>query len=73
MNHSELTGQLRLGNAALELVPISKIESVVMMAPNDQIKNVYPEVAHEDWWYLMERPGLKMTEYIGLTEQLNEE
>lgn len=62
----------RLGNQGVQVIPLSRIQSVVMMAPNEQIRKALPEHADESWWYLMERPGLKITSLIGLTEEDND-
>jgi hypothetical protein len=64
---------LRLGDAALAIVPISNILANVMIAPNEQLKNVRAEAAHEDWWFLVEKPGMKVSELIGRAEEDNDE
>jgi hypothetical protein len=44
-----------------------------MMAPNEQLKKVHPELANEDWWFLVEKPGVKVSELIGASDDDDED
>jgi hypothetical protein len=62
-----------LRDMAIRVVDVKTIKSVVMMAPNERYKTRFHDGTETDRWYLMEKPGLKLSERVGLEELLSEE
>ncbi|KAJ7116179.1 hypothetical protein C8R46DRAFT_931187, partial [Mycena filopes] len=62
-----------LRDTAIRVIDTSSIKSVVMMAPDERYKTRFLDGTENDRWYLMEKPGLKLSERVGLEELLTEE
>jgi hypothetical protein len=62
-----------LRDSAIRVIDVNTIKSVVMMAPDERYKTRFHDGTEVDRWYLMEKPGLKLTERVGLEELLSEE
>ncbi|KAJ6566790.1 hypothetical protein B0H19DRAFT_1067069 [Mycena capillaripes] len=62
-----------LRNRAIRVVDIKSIKSVVMMAPDKRYGTRFRDGTEIDRWYLMEKPGLKLAERVGLEELLSAE
>ncbi|KAJ7798489.1 hypothetical protein B0H14DRAFT_2617832 [Mycena olivaceomarginata] len=62
-----------LRDSAIRVIDVNTIKSVVMMAPDERYKTRFHDGTEVDRWYLMEKPGLKLTERAGLEELLSEE
>jgi hypothetical protein len=60
-----------LGDANIEVIKIKDIQSTVMMAPDKQYQNSIQDGTENNRWYLMERPGLKLTELPERPENYN--
>ena len=58
-----------LGNENLRVIQIKEIQAVVMMAPDTRYGISIQDGTQHRRWYLMERPGLKLTE---LSEEVND-
>lgn len=59
-----------MGDANVEVIPIKDIQATVMMAPDLQYRNSIQDGTENNRWYLMERPGLKLTEQVeGMVEE----
>ncbi|KAJ7450377.1 hypothetical protein FB451DRAFT_1285800, partial [Mycena latifolia] len=59
-----------LRDAAVRVVDVKSIRSVVMMAPDERYKTRFHDGTEVDRWYLMEKPGLKLSERVGLESSL---
>ncbi|KAJ6576383.1 hypothetical protein B0H10DRAFT_2236364 [Mycena sp. CBHHK59/15] len=62
-----------LRDTAVRVVDVKSIRSVVMMAPDERYKTRFNDGTQVDRWYLMEKPGLKLSERVGLDEFLDSE
>lgn len=52
-----------LRDTSLEIIDVQCINSVVMMAPDPQYP--FTDGTETDRWFLMEKPGLKLSQYLG--------
>lgn len=59
-----------LRDAAIQVVDVTSIKSVVMMAPDERYKTRFQDGTELDRWFCMEKPGLKLSERVGLEEFL---
>lgn len=66
-SHTYWTVQ-HLRNEGVEVVDVKSIQSVVMMAPDKQYPKRYQDGSELDRWYMMERPGLKISQMQGYQE-----
>lgn len=55
------------------VIDIKIINSVVMMAPDQQYSKTFQDGSQNDRWYLMEKPGLKLSASVGVEEVIVEE
>lgn len=62
-----------LRDAGVRVVDAKSIKSVVMMAPDERYKTRFHDGTEVDRWYLMEKPGLKLSERAGIDELLDSE
>jgi hypothetical protein len=62
-----------LHNAGVRLIDVECIQSVVMMAPDEQYATWCHDDSEVDRWYLMEKPGIKMLQRAGEEEFMEEE
>ncbi|KAJ7836240.1 hypothetical protein B0H14DRAFT_2363029 [Mycena olivaceomarginata] len=62
-----------LRDSAIRVIDVNTIKSVVMMALDERYKTRFHDGTEVDRWYLVEKPGLKLTERAGLEELLSEE
>jgi hypothetical protein len=67
-SHTYWTSQYQ-GDTAISVIDIKSIEAVVMMAPDQRYQQLYGDA---DRWYLMEKPGLKLTRWCGIEEEADE-
>lgn len=51
-----------LGNSDVRVIDIESIQSVVMLAPDQQYANLHRDGSELNRYYLMEKPGLKLME-----------
>lgn len=56
----------------IRVVDIKCLKSVVMMAPDKQYGKTHRDETEGDRWYLMQKPGLLLSQHIGIQE-INEE
>ena len=56
------------GDAKVEIIQIKDIQSTVMMAPDKQYGKSIQDGTEGNRWYLMERPGLKLTDPSQMSE-----
>ncbi|KAJ7852268.1 hypothetical protein B0H13DRAFT_2359585 [Mycena leptocephala] len=59
-----------LGNQGVRVIDITSIRSVVMLAPEQQYAKTYRDGSELNWFYLMEKPGLKLIEMMGVEQVL---
>ncbi|KAJ7686204.1 hypothetical protein B0H17DRAFT_1160683 [Mycena rosella] len=57
-----------LGNSDIRVIDIKSIQSVVMLAPDEQYAKLYKDGSEVNRFYLMEKPGLKLMEMMGVLE-----
>lgn len=62
-----------LRDSGLRVVDIKSITAAVMMAPDETYKTRIHDGSEVDRWYLMEKPGLKLSQRVGLEELMTEE
>ena len=67
--HTYWTAQ-HLRDTGIHVLDIKNIISVVMMAPDTQYINKHPGASAHDRWFLMEKPGLKVFERVGIAEDV---
>ncbi|KAJ7037738.1 hypothetical protein C8F04DRAFT_1091397 [Mycena alexandri] len=60
-------------DAAIRVIDINSIKSALTMAPDERYKTRFHDGTETDRWYVMEKPGLKLSERVGLEELLTEE
>ncbi|KIY51705.1 hypothetical protein FISHEDRAFT_64061 [Fistulina hepatica ATCC 64428] len=49
----------------VRVIDVKSVQSVVMMAPDPQYHLFHCDGTEENWYFLMEKPGLKISCYIG--------
>jgi hypothetical protein len=54
----------------VRVIPVKDIDSVVMMAPDKGYGMFYHDGTEANRWFLMEKPGLKMSSMVGLHEEI---
>jgi hypothetical protein len=59
-----------LGNSGVHVIDIKSIQSVVMLAPDEQYAKTFHDGSELNRFYLMEKPGLKLMKMIGLAENV---
>lgn len=59
-----------LRDSDFRVVDIHSIHSVVMMAPDEQYKRTYQDGSEVDRWYMMEKPGQKILQMLGMEEEI---
>jgi hypothetical protein len=59
-----------LGNSDVRVIDIKSIQSVVMLAPDEQYAKSFKDGSELDRFFLMEKPGLKLMEMTGVGENL---
>jgi hypothetical protein len=52
---------------------IKHIQSCVMMGPDEQYRHFRNDESAEDRWFLMEKPGLKLAQMTGYTENWDDD
>jgi hypothetical protein len=57
----------------MKIIDISCIQSVVCLAPDTQYGKSFQDGSENDRWYLMEKPGLKLSLAVGREEILTDE
>lgn len=62
-----------LRTTSMRVVDIKSIQSVVCLAPDRQYGKFFQDGTEDDRWYLSEKPGLKISQAVGLEELLEEE
>jgi hypothetical protein len=62
-----------LRDADVQVIDVNCIQSVVMMAPDQRYKLLYQDGSENDRWYLMEKPGVKLSHMMGTEEIMTEE
>ncbi|KAJ7513079.1 hypothetical protein B0H11DRAFT_1843533 [Mycena galericulata] len=62
-----------LGNLDVRVIDIKSIQSAVMLAPDEQYAKTYNDASALNRWYLMEKPGLKLMEMMGIEQALESE
>lgn len=62
-----------LHDAGVQVVDVDCIQSVVMMAPDQRYKLFCQDGSENDRWYLMEKPGVKLSHMIGEDKTMTEE
>lgn len=59
-----------LGNSGVRVIDVVSILSVVMLAPDEQYAKTYHDGSELNRRYLMEKPGLKLMEMMGIEQEL---
>jgi hypothetical protein len=59
-----------LRNSDVRVIDIKSIQSVVMLAPDEQYAKSFKDGSELDRFFLMEKPGLKLMEMTGVGENL---
>ncbi|KAJ7763531.1 hypothetical protein DFH07DRAFT_738770 [Mycena maculata] len=59
-----------LGNSAVQVIDIKSIQSVVMLAPDEQYARDYHDGSEHNRYFLMEKPGLKLMKMLGVEQEL---
>lgn len=59
-----------LGNADIRVIDIASIQSVVMLAPDEQYAKDFHDGSEINRWYWMAKPGLKLMDMTGVGEVL---
>lgn len=62
-----------LGDGGVQVIDAKLIDAVVMLAPDPRYGTRYHDGSEVNRWYLMEKPGLKLSQQIGLAENILEE
>lgn len=62
-----------LRHLGIRVIDIDSIQSVVMMAPDEQYGSTFKDGSEVDRWYLMEKPGIKIAKMAGSEEFMTEE
>lgn len=57
-----------LRDDGIRVVDIKSLKSVVMMAPDKQYGKTHHDGTEEVRWYLMQKPGLLLSQHIGIHE-----
>ncbi|KAJ7120709.1 hypothetical protein C8R43DRAFT_1136650 [Mycena crocata] len=52
---------------------IKDIDSCVTMAPDEQYRHLRDDESAEDRWFLMQKPGLKLAQWAGFEENMDED
>ncbi len=61
-----------LRDTGIHIINIKKIESVVAMVLDCSYGLTHQDGTQDNWWVLMEKPGLKMSSMVGIDECLDE-
>jgi hypothetical protein len=67
-NNTYYTAQ-HLRDTSIKVIDAKSIRSVVMMAPDPQYKLYHRDGTETDWWFAMDRIGLKLLTYLDVTEE----
>ncbi|KAJ7789224.1 hypothetical protein B0H14DRAFT_2627433 [Mycena olivaceomarginata] len=59
-----------LGDSDVRVIDIKSIQSAVMLAPDEQYAKSFQDGTQLNRFFLMEKPGLKLMEMIGLAESV---
>jgi hypothetical protein len=59
-----------LGDSDVRVIDIKSIQSVVMLAPDEQYAKSFKDGSELNRFFLMEKPGLKLMEMTGVGENL---
>jgi hypothetical protein len=62
-----------LREEGIRVIDVESIKSVVMMAPDEQYQSWCKDNSAIDRWYLMEKPGIKISQMTGAEEFMTEE
>ena len=62
-----------LHDSDIRVVDVKAINAVVMMAPDPRYPECFQDGTQTDRWYLMEKPGLKLSQMMGIEEVAIEE
>jgi hypothetical protein len=62
-----------LCNPSMRVIDITCIQSVVALAPDHQYGKFFQDGTETDRWYMSEKPGLKLSQTVGLEEIMTEE
>jgi hypothetical protein len=62
-----------LREEGIRVIDVESIRSVVMMAPDEQYQSWCTDDSAIDRWYLMEKPGIKISQMAGAEEFMTEE
>lgn len=62
-----------LGDKGLQVIDAKMIDAVVMLAPDPRYRTRYHDGSEVNRYYCMEKPGLKLSQQIGLGETILEE
>ena len=62
-----------LREAGTHVIDLKTIDAVVTMAPDPTYQKFYQDGTEVDRWYLTEKPGLKLSQMIGIEEDAVEE
>ncbi|KAJ6504329.1 hypothetical protein C8R47DRAFT_1174826 [Mycena vitilis] len=62
-----------LRDTAIRVIDVKSIQAAVMMAPDERYKTRFHDGTEIDRWYLMEKPGMKLSERAGLEELMASE
>ncbi len=61
-----------LRDAGIRVIDMKDIEAVVAMVPDNSYQITHQDGTELDRWFLMEKPGLKMSSMIGFDESLSQ-
>lgn len=61
-----------LRDPSMQVIDIKCIDSVVCLAPDQQYGKSIQDGTENDRWYMTEKPGLKLSQAVGLEEILTE-
>ena len=59
------------GDSKIEAIQVKDIQSTVMMAPDKQYGKTIQDGTENNRWYLMERPGLRLTELSQIPKEFD--
>lgn len=59
-------------DVSVRVIPVKDIHSVVMIAPDQMYPRWHNDGSEQNHYYLMEKPGAKLSSMIGLYEVENE-
>jgi len=62
-----------LGDVSMKIIDIHCIQSVVCLVPDTQYSKYFQDGSENNRWYLMEKPGLKLSLAVGREEILTNE